>query len=122
MWRMNESAPDENNNLLDSSGAGRPAFINNWSGTTASMRSGQKGNYFRFNINSPATEQTYLKVANDGSIFAELGGRILCGGWMNAHHLFCGKHLLPDLQHKIRSRAADLLPVPYPWQAEGHAL
>ena len=81
LWRMNESAPDENNNLLDSSGAGRPAFINNWSGTTASMRSGQKGNYFRFNINSPATEQTYLKVANDGSIFAELGGRILCGGW-----------------------------------------
>ena len=56
LWRMNESAPDENNNLLDSSGAGRPAFINNWSGTTASMRSGQKGNYFRFNINSPATE------------------------------------------------------------------
>ena len=47
------------------------------------MRSGQKGNYFRFNINNPATEQTYLKVANDGSIFAELGGRILCGGWMN---------------------------------------
>lgn len=83
LWRMNESAPDENNNLLDSSGAERPAFINNWSGTTASMRSGQKGNYFRFNINSPATEQTYLKVANDGSIFAELGGRILCGGWMN---------------------------------------
>lgn len=81
LWRMNESAPDENNNLLDSSGAGRPAFINNWSGTTASMRSGQKGNYFRFNINNPATEQTYLKVANDGSIFAELGGRILCGGW-----------------------------------------
>ncbi len=30
LWRMNESAPDENNNLLDSSGAGRPAFINNW--------------------------------------------------------------------------------------------
>ena len=28
LWRMNESAPDENNNLLDSSGAGRPAFIN----------------------------------------------------------------------------------------------
>ena len=46
LWRMNESAPDENNNLLDSSGAERPAFINNWSGTTASMRSGQKGNYF----------------------------------------------------------------------------
>ena len=80
---MNESAPDENNNLLDSSGAERPAFINNWSGTTASMRSGQKGNYFRFNINNPSTEQTYLKVTNDGTIFAELGERILCGGWMS---------------------------------------
>ena len=34
LWRMNESAPDENNHLLDSSGAERPAFINNWSGTT----------------------------------------------------------------------------------------
>ena len=114
LWRMNESAPDENNNLLDSSGAERPAFINNWSGTTASMRSGQKGNYFRFNINNPSTEQTYLKVTNDGTIFAELGDV--------ADHLFCGKHLLPDLQHKIRSGAADFLPVPYPWQAEDHAL
>ena len=83
LWRMNESAPDENNHLLDSSGAERPAFINNWSGTTASMRSGQKGNYFRFNINNPSTEQTYLKVTNDGSIFAEFGERILCGGWMS---------------------------------------
>ena len=83
LWRMNESAPDENNNLLDSSGAERPAFINNWSGTTASMRCGQKGNYFRFNINNPSTEQTYLKVTNDGTIFAELGERILCGGWMS---------------------------------------
>lgn len=27
LWRMNESAPDENNNLLDSSGAGRPACV-----------------------------------------------------------------------------------------------
>ena len=61
----------------------RPAFINNWSGTTASMRCGQKGNYFRFNINNPSTEQTYLKVTNDGTIFAELGERILCGGWMS---------------------------------------
>ena len=83
LWRMNESDPDENNNLLDSSGAERSAFIHNWSGTTASMRGGQKGNYFRFNINNPSTEQTYLKIANDGSIFAELGERMVCGGWMN---------------------------------------
>ena len=31
LWRMNESDPDENNNLLDSSGAERSAFIHNCS-------------------------------------------------------------------------------------------
>ena len=44
LWRFNESDPDEDDCLLDSSVAGSPAFINNWSGTPASMRSGQKGN------------------------------------------------------------------------------
>ena len=83
LWRFNESDPDEDDCLLDSSGMGRAATINNWSGTTASMRIGKKGNYFRFNINNPSTEQTYLKVTNDGSIFASLGARIVCGGWMN---------------------------------------
>ena len=42
LWRMNESTPDENNNLLDSSGAERPAFINNWSGTTHLCVAGRK--------------------------------------------------------------------------------
>ena len=83
LWRMNESAPDENNNLLDSSGMGRAAAINNWSGTSASLSANRLGNYFRMNIVNPSSEQNYLKVTNDGSIFAELGGRILCGGWMN---------------------------------------
>lgn len=61
---------------------GRNADVNGWSGTTASLRAGIMGNYFRMNINNPASEQTYLKVENDGSIFSNLGERIICGGWM----------------------------------------
>ena len=66
VWRFNEVAPDSNTELADSSGMGRDAYINKWSGTTASLRAGILGNYFRMNINNPATEQTYLKVTNDG--------------------------------------------------------
>ena len=35
------------------------------------------------NITNPASEKTYLKVTNDGSIFQSLGERITVGGWMN---------------------------------------
>lgn len=83
LWRFNESAPDEEDCLLDSSGMERPAYIHNWSGASASLPSGIMGRYFRMNIVNPATEQNYLKVENDGSIFAELGERMVCGGWMN---------------------------------------
>lgn len=83
LWRFNESDPDEDDCLLDSSGMGRAATINNWSGTSASLSANRLGNYFRMNIVNPSSEQNYLKVTNDGSIFAELGGRIVCGGWMN---------------------------------------
>ncbi len=83
LWRFNEAQPDTDTMLSDSSGKGRRMYISGWSGTTASMRSGQKGNYFRLNINNPATEKTYLKVTNDGSIFSSLGERIAVGGWMN---------------------------------------
>lgn len=83
LWRFNESEPDADDMLLDSSGQNRKMYINNWSGTTASLRAGYKGNYFRLNINNPSTEQTYLKAENDGSIFANVGERIICGGWMN---------------------------------------
>ena len=31
LWRFNESDPDEDDCLLDSSGMGRAAYINNWS-------------------------------------------------------------------------------------------
>lgn len=82
LWRFNESAPDTETKVADASGCGRNAEIVNWSGTTASLTAGIFGNYFRFNIVNPATEQTYLKVTNDGSIFSNIGERMICGGWM----------------------------------------
>ena len=83
LWRFNEAAPDSNNRLADSSGRGRDFTIINWSGTSASMRQGQKGRYFRLNITNPTSEKTYLQAVNDGSIFANLGACIAVGGWMN---------------------------------------
>lgn len=83
LWRFNDAAPDSDTMLADSSGRSRKMYISGWSGTTASLRDGQKGGFFRLNISNPATEKTYLKVTNDGSIFANLGARIICGGWMN---------------------------------------
>ncbi len=82
LWRFNEAEPDADDCLADSSGTGRKAYINNWSGTTASLTAGVFGRYFRFNINNPSSEKTYLKVTNDGTIFSNLGERIIVGGWM----------------------------------------
>ena len=82
LWRMNESAPDEDNALADSSGNGRKMVIVNWSGTTANLSKSPKGRQLRFNINNPTSEKTHLQVTNDGSIFANLGERIVVGGWM----------------------------------------
>lgn len=83
LWRFNESDPDEDTMLADSSGRNRKMYISGWNGTTASLRNGQKGKYFNQNINNPSVEKTYMKVTNDGSIFVNLGARILVGGWMN---------------------------------------
>ena len=83
LWRFNESGPDGDTMLADSSGKDRKMYVNGWSGTTASLRAGFRGNYFRFNITNPATEKTYLKATNDGSIFSAIGERIIVGGWMN---------------------------------------
>lgn len=83
LWRFNEAAPDSNNRLADSSGRGRDFTVINWSGTSASMRQGQKGRYFRLNITNPTSEKTYLQAVNDGSIFENLGACIAVGGWMN---------------------------------------
>ena len=82
LWRMNESAPDEDDALEDDSGNGRKMVIVNWSGTTANLNKSPKGRQLRFNINNPTSEKTHLQVTNDGSIFANLGDRIVVGGWM----------------------------------------
>lgn len=81
LWRFNESEPDSNTSLADSSGKNRSAVISGWSGTTASLPSGHLGRSFRMNINDPETEKTYLKVTNDGTIFSTLGETIAVGGW-----------------------------------------
>ncbi len=95
LWRFNESAPDADNKLLDSSGNDRKMLIVNWSGTTASLKSSQKGRQFRMNINNPTTEKTHLQVTNDGSIFANLGERIVVGGWMNPTTYSVGNTFCP---------------------------
>ena len=82
LWHFNESAPDEDTALADSSGCGRNFTIVNWSGTTANLSNSPKGRQIRFNINNPTTEKTHLQVTNDGRIFANLGERIIVGGWM----------------------------------------
>lgn len=82
LWRFNESEPDEDTALKDSSGKGRDFVISGWEGTTADLPPGYKGRYFRFNTNAPTTEKTHLKVENDGTIFESLGERIIVGGWI----------------------------------------
>lgn len=95
LWRFNESAPDADDKLIDSSGNDRKMTIINWSGTTASLKSSQKGRQFRMNINNPTTEKTHLQVTNDGSIFANLGERIVVGGWMNPTTYSVGNTFCP---------------------------
>ena len=95
LWRFNESDVDEDDCAEDSSGCNRKAYINKWSGTTASFYDGILGRGIRFNINNPSTEQTYLKIANDGSIFQNLGKRIICGGWMRPTTYSVGNTFCP---------------------------
>ena len=97
LWRFNEDAPDSDTCLADSSGNGRKAYINNWSGTTASLTNGIFGSYFRMNINNPSSEQTYLKVTNDGTMFSEIGERIIVGGWMRPTTYSVGNTYTPLL-------------------------
>lgn len=97
LWRFNEDAPTGEYYLADSSGNGRDAYINKWTGTTASLVGGVFGSYFRMNINNPSSEQTYLKVTNDGSIFSDLGERIIVGGWMRPTTYSVGNTYTPIL-------------------------
>lgn len=95
LWRFNEAAPDEDTSLVDESGCGRNFTIINWSGTTAKLSKSPKGRQFRFNINNPTSEKTHLQVTNDGSIFANLGERIIVGGWMNPTTYSVGNTFCP---------------------------
>jgi phage minor structural protein len=83
LWRFNESAPDSNTPLRDSSSPGRHFTISGWSGTTASLPVSRFGRYFRQNISNPTSEKTHLIAANDGSFFSALGEKIAVGGWIN---------------------------------------
>lgn len=83
MWRFNESEPDSNMKLYDSSGNGRHLTIAGFDGTTASLRDSWHGRYFRMNISNPTTEKTHLIAVNDGSFFSDLGDKIASGGWIN---------------------------------------
>jgi phage minor structural protein len=83
MWRFNESEPDSNSQLADSSGNGRHLTVSGWSGTTAGLRDSFHGRYFRMNISNPTTEKTHLIATNDGSFFSDLGDKIVVGGWIN---------------------------------------
>lgn len=97
LWRFNDAAPDADTCLADSSGNDRKAYINRWSGTTASLTDGIFGTYFRMNINNPSSEQTYLRVTNDGSIFSNIGERIIVGGWFRPTTYSVGNTYTPLL-------------------------
>ncbi|MGI6121367.1 MAG: phage tail spike protein [Saccharofermentanales bacterium] len=95
LWRFNESAPDGNTQLMDSSGRGRHFTISGWLGTTASLPLSRFGRYFRQNINNPTSERTHLIAANDGSFFSALGEKIAVGGWINPTTYSVGQTFIP---------------------------
>ena len=84
LWRFNESEPDSNDRLMDSSGNGRDFNIINWNGTTANLLEGWRGHYFRLNLNNPTSccEQRFHLL--------RAGATDRCGWLDEPHHLFCG--------------------------------
>lgn len=99
MWRFNESEPDSNSQLADSSGNGRRLTVSGWSGTTAGLRDGFHGRYFRMNISNPTTEKTHLIATNDGSFFSDLGDKIVVGGWINPTTYSVGNTFYTNFQY-----------------------
>nr|DAZ54070.1 MAG TPA: tail protein [Caudoviricetes sp.] len=97
MWRFNEASPDSNTRLMDSSGNGRHLTVSGWSGTTAGLRDGRHGRYFRMNISNPTSEKTHLIAVNDGSFFSDLKGKIAVGGWINPTTYSVGNTYCPIL-------------------------
>lgn len=59
------------------------------------MTASPKGRQFRMNIVNPTSEKHHLQVTNDGSIFANLGERIVVGGWMNPTTYSVGNTFCP---------------------------
>lgn len=97
IWRFNEAAPDSSTRLMDSSGNGRNLTVSGWSGTTAGLRDGRHGRYFRMNISNPTSEKTHLIAVNDGSFFSDLKGKITVGGWINPTTYSVGNTYCPIL-------------------------
>lgn len=95
LWRFNESSPDSDHNVMDSSENNRSMYIENWEGTTCTLTGGKTGRYLRMNISSPTTEKTHLEVSNDGSIFSNIGEKICVGGWMNPTTYSVGNTFCP---------------------------
>lgn len=109
MCWFNESVPDGNLRLLDSSGHRRHFTVSGWSATTASLLLVRFGRYFRQNINNPTSEKTHLVAANDGSFFSSPGEKIAVGGWINPTPLFGRGDTLPHRQHPTATPPADFL-------------
>ena len=95
MWRFNESAPDSQTRLADSSGKGRHFTISGWGSTTAGLVSSRHGRQLRLNLNNPTTEKTHLVATNDGTFFSNLGGKIAVGGWINPTTYSVGQNFIP---------------------------
>jgi len=95
LWRFNDASVSSDNYVSDSSKYGRKMQIVNYAGTTAALRDGQKGKYVRFNTSNPSTEKSYLYVKNDGSIFENIGNRIVVGGWINPTTYSVGSTYVP---------------------------
>ncbi|CCO06915.1 hypothetical protein [Desulforamulus hydrothermalis] len=95
LWRFNEKTPDENLQLIDSSGHGRHFTISGWAGTSANLIAGRFGRYFRQNIVNPTSEKTHLIAENDGSFFSNLGEKIVVGGWINPTTYSVGQTYIP---------------------------
>ncbi|MFR6421601.1 MAG: hypothetical protein ACLUOO_02805 [Coprococcus sp.] len=94
LWRLNESEPDSNDRLMDSSGNGGISILSTGAAPQPICWK-VCVDIFRFNINNPCREKTYLCAVNDGSIFSELGRRIVVGGWMNPTIYSVGNTFLP---------------------------
>jgi phage minor structural protein len=94
LWRFNDAVSSDHY-VSDSSKHGRNMKIVNYAGTTATLRDGQKGKYVRFNTTNPSTEKSYLHVVNDGSIFENIGNRIVVGGWINPTTYSVGSTYVP---------------------------